>query len=246
MQASTRRERAQLVAVLRAEGKSWADIAEVVEQRYGVNPRVAFRWAHSWTQDDVARRWCSLWPDEPRTSQNISTWERWPQAGHEPSLLTLGRLARIYACDTADLVTDLGRYRHLDMAPTPCRCDGADGVTGEPPAGRHALTDRRTFTKFAVLAALGVTESLRHSVAAAPGRRLTVIGADHIRLMEEALTHIEERDAAGGAGHLRAGVTALHGQVEAWLTHPDFSVRRRCGLTRAAWRTHRLDGLARV
>jgi hypothetical protein len=224
VQASTRRERAQLVAVLRAEGKSWADIAGVIQHRFGVNPRVAFRWAHGWTQDDVARQWCSLWPDEPRTNQNLSTWERWPQAGHEPSLQTLGRLARIYACDASDLVTDMGRYRHLDAAPPPTIADAGDGMTGWPPASRHARTDRRTFTKAAVLAALGITDSLRHSLAAPPVRRVTVIGPDHVRVVEEAITHIEERDAAVGAGDLRAGVTALHGQVGAWLNQPEFSV----------------------
>ncbi len=188
MQGSTRRERQRLAAVLRAEGRSWADIAELMEQRYGVNPRVALRWAHGWTQDDVARQWCSVWPDEPRTNQNVSTWERWPEAGHEPSLQTLGRLARIYACDVSDLVTDLGRYRHLD---DPAAAPVAE-VTATPATGRQGLTDRRTFTKFAVLAALGITDSLRHPVAAAPTRRVTVIGADHLRLIEEALAQVED------------------------------------------------------
>lgn len=91
-----------------AEGRSWAEIAALMQARYRVNPRLAFRWAHGWTQDEVAARWCSLWPDEHRTNQNVSTWERWPQAGHEPSLGTLARLAQIYACDVSDLVTDLG------------------------------------------------------------------------------------------------------------------------------------------
>jgi hypothetical protein len=57
--------------------------------------------------------------DEPKTAQNISTWERWPIGGHEPSLTTLGLLAEIYECDLAHLVADLGRHQHLDQAVHP-------------------------------------------------------------------------------------------------------------------------------
>jgi hypothetical protein len=194
-----------------------------MQARYRVNPRLAFRWAHGWTQDEVAAQWCSLWPDEPRTNQNVSTWERWPQAGHEPSLGTLARLAQIYACDVSDLVTDLGRYGRLDRVPDHPDPGAADEMTADPPAGRHAHTDRRTFTKLAVLAALGITESLRHSVSAAPARRVSIVGADHVRLVENAIARIEASDAAGGATDLLGGVTAVHRQVDDWLNHADFS-----------------------
>jgi hypothetical protein len=113
---SARQERAHLIAVMRAGGKTWVDIAEDFRDRYGVSARKAFRWAHGWSQADVARHWCARWPDEPKTEQNISLWETWPESGHEPSLRVLGRLAALYACNLSDLVADLSLHRGLDGA----------------------------------------------------------------------------------------------------------------------------------
>lgn len=101
---------------MRAEGKTWVEIAEDFRQRYGGNARVAMRWAHGWTQAEVAGMWSARWDDDPKDERNISNWERWPESGHAPSLAVLGRLARIYECDVADLVSDLKGYRHLDQA----------------------------------------------------------------------------------------------------------------------------------
>lgn len=123
---SLQRERRQLARALRAEGRTWVDVAVAVRERYGVNARVAFRWAQAWTQEQVARAWCDRWPDDPRTRDNISTWERWPESGHEPSLTTLSRLAEIYECSVADLVADLADYRHRDAH--------HDGLTRTAPA----------------------------------------------------------------------------------------------------------------
>lgn len=116
---SARQERAHLTAVMRAGGKTWVDIAEDFRDRYGVNARKAFRWAHGWSQADVARRWCARWPDEPKTEQNVSLWETWPESGHEPSLRVLGRLAALYECNLSDLVADLFHHRALDTADDP-------------------------------------------------------------------------------------------------------------------------------
>lgn len=113
---SERRERAQLTEQMRAQGRTWVDIAQDFQLRYGVNARAAFRLARGWSQSDVAREWCSRWPDDPKKGANISTWERWPVGGHEPSLTTLSRLAEIYECDVAHLVSDYGRHQRLDSA----------------------------------------------------------------------------------------------------------------------------------
>jgi hypothetical protein len=99
---------------MRAEGKSWVEIAYEFRGRYGVNARVAIRLAHGWSQADVAREWCTRWPDDPRSDQNLSSWERWPESGHAPSLGTLMRLAEVYQCDLSHLVADLGCYSHMD------------------------------------------------------------------------------------------------------------------------------------
>jgi hypothetical protein len=88
----------------------------VLSEEHRVNMRVALRWAHGWSQGDVATRWCERWPDDPKTFKNISYWERWPESGHPPSLPTLDRLAELYQCDIADLVTDMPGYRQRDGA----------------------------------------------------------------------------------------------------------------------------------
>jgi tetratricopeptide (TPR) repeat protein len=118
---------------MRTDGRSWAEVAEEFRDRYSVNARVAMRLAHGWSQADVAKEWCERWPDSPRTDQNISTWERWPESGHAPSLATLVRLAEIYQCDLAHLVADLGRYGHLDDIHA--RTDAASLVAARPSGG---------------------------------------------------------------------------------------------------------------
>jgi hypothetical protein len=114
MGMSGRRDRSDVTARLRLEGKTWVDVAVALRESYGVNARVAFRWAHGWSQSEVAAVWCERWPDDPKTFKNISYWERWPESGHPPSLPTLDRLAQLYECNIADLVEDLPGHRRLD------------------------------------------------------------------------------------------------------------------------------------
>ncbi len=114
---SRRARLAALSAQLRGEGRTWAQIARRIQAEEHYNARVAMRMAHGWTQEEVARRWNDLFPSKNGsagvTNQNISNWENWPEAGHEPSLKTLKRLAQLYRCDVGDLVDD-GDFSHLD------------------------------------------------------------------------------------------------------------------------------------
>lgn len=212
---------------MRAEGKTWVAIAETIRASYRVNARVALRWAHGWTQESVAREWCARWPDDPRTGQNVSTWERWPEAGHEPSVRTLSRLAEIYECDLSDVVADLGQFRHLDRANAAPVAAAVRELAGIAPGASdgsrsdsNSGTDRRDFTRAAVLAALGLTDSLRQLAAAGRPGRAPIIGPEHVALVENAVDRIEAHDAAVGAGGLRDNVEALHHQVEQWLNGP--------------------------
>ena len=89
---SPKQQREHLVRALRAEGRSWVDVAKVLRQRYHVNARIAFRYAHSWSQRQAADEWNKRWPDEPKTFKNFSYWEQWPgSTGYGPSYDNLSR-----------------------------------------------------------------------------------------------------------------------------------------------------------
>jgi transcriptional regulator with XRE-family HTH domain len=108
---------AQLLASqeLREAGRTWSEIGQVFQGRYGVNARVALRLAHGWSQREAADRWTERWPDDPKTFKNISYWEQWPaRTGYAPSLDVLARLAELYGCHVADLLSDYADHRDVD------------------------------------------------------------------------------------------------------------------------------------
>lgn len=47
---SQKQQREQLVGSLRASGASWVEVAAMLQQHYRINARVAFRYAHGWSQ----------------------------------------------------------------------------------------------------------------------------------------------------------------------------------------------------
>jgi hypothetical protein len=103
-------EQRALASRLRAEGRSWAQVVTELRERWGLNARQVLRIARGLSQPQVAAEWTRRWPDDPKADKNVSTWECWPVNGHMPSLVVLDRLARIYRCSVADLVTDFDDY----------------------------------------------------------------------------------------------------------------------------------------
>ncbi|MGH3702508.1 MAG: hypothetical protein ACRDQY_24285 [Pseudonocardiaceae bacterium] len=117
---SRKQQREQLVGSLRAVGKSWVEVAEALRLRYRFNARVAFRYAHGWSQRQAADEWNQRWPDELKTFKMFSYWEMWPSAtGHAPSFDNLSKLAELYECAVSDLLVDLPDFRHRDTTGSP-------------------------------------------------------------------------------------------------------------------------------
>ena len=142
---SQKQQREQLVCSLRADGKSWVEVAETLRQRYRFNARVALRYAHEWSQRQAADEWNRRWPDELKTFKMFSYWEQWPSStGHAPTFDNLGKLAELYECAVSDLLVDLPNFRHRD---TPSSTQTTALTIPQPDAGLVLPSD------FAVCAA---------------------------------------------------------------------------------------------
>ncbi|MEU8276113.1 hypothetical protein ACFYOK_22540 [Microbispora bryophytorum] len=104
----SRQQRAHRSQQLRARGLTWDQIAAVWETDcLEVGPRVALRWAHNLSHQEVADRWNALDIGEPTmVKARIYQFEHWPAKGRRPSLWNLHTLARIYQVHARRLLND--------------------------------------------------------------------------------------------------------------------------------------------
>ncbi|MEV7966973.1 hypothetical protein AB0O34_13450 [Sphaerisporangium sp. NPDC088356] len=103
-----RRQRAYRSQRLRARGLAWEQIASVWETDFPeIGPRVALRWAHNLSHQEVADRWNTADAGESTmVKARIYQFEHWPVKGRRPSVAALHALARIYQVTARRLLTD--------------------------------------------------------------------------------------------------------------------------------------------
>lgn len=196
-QASSRGERHRLAQHLRAQGKTWAEIAEVLRGRLSVSARAAMRLAHGWTQQQAADQWGLRWPDRPKDKKWFSYQECWPNGGRPPSLGDLDKLALLYQCSVTDLLADLD-YGDLDPATSVVsRRQDHEGV------------DRRDFLQGAVATAAS-------ALATGPGAGRTLARSDRPALvgLDSAVRRVTRLERASQYSAVDAVLARLVRDVE--------------------------------
>jgi hypothetical protein len=221
----TRYEQRQLATTLRASGRTWVDIATTLRAKWPeLNARAAMRVAHGWNQSDAAKAWNELWPDRPKSDKDVGLWEI-----RRPGFATLDRLARLYECSVADLVADIGDYRHLDTAGRRPATISVHSTASEPVGTVIALPQDERSRGHAQLAgehdadlppqaALSAsTDFPLPDAPAANGRTITPAELDGIEAIE-LVRRVEATDA--GPRTLAAIATVSTGSAAATHTSP--------------------------
>jgi hypothetical protein len=114
---------------MRVLGCSVAQIAAEMGRRFGLRPRVAWRYALGWSQWKLAQQYNTAHPGSRLSDNRVSEFEVWPQGGCQPSVRYLAQLAATFGhgCTAAQLV-DADDLEHLIPA------DRCLLTTGHPPA----------------------------------------------------------------------------------------------------------------
>lgn len=218
---SQKQARTYLVRSLRASGKSWVEVAAVLRQRYRVNPRVALRYAHCWSQRRAADEWNKRWPDELKTFKNFSYWEQWPgSTGHAPSFDNLSKLAELYECAVSDLLKDLPDFRHLDDAlgkTLAVRKQSGTPVAmpDNSPAPENIQWNHYSVT-FVVRQITGEELSITRREALVAGASAVLVGADLIEPLQQWLLPVGDvaKSATRRNDFSSTELTALEGLTE--------------------------------
>ncbi|MGN6794571.1 MAG: hypothetical protein ACTHJW_19475 [Streptosporangiaceae bacterium] len=225
---------------MRQQVRSWAEIGAAFQAVYRVNPRVALRQAHGWSQPQAAAHWTELWPEDPKTFKNFSYWEQWPgQTGHSPSLDTLDRLARLYECKVTDLLSDCRDYgtkavpAAVTQVPEPAPGNGAaPDAASSPPCGELAASEVPEISTSTLHSALEVIRQAEANEIAIPGadadeparrlrRRMLLLDASSALAVVAAAPMLEVPRVAGAArpwrGETDVSIVNYTGEVVAGL-----------------------------
>lgn len=117
---SAKASRDQVRDELLAAGLSTAAVAAGMADRFGLRPRLAWRYALNWPQWRLAQEFRVANPDLAVTESRISEWENWPYGGTKPAPEALAGLAVAFGhgCVPADLVDalDLANLSRAEQA----------------------------------------------------------------------------------------------------------------------------------
>ncbi|MDR7381172.1 hypothetical protein [Promicromonospora iranensis] len=108
MARSGKAERELVRRQLLADGVPFAQIAVEMGRRFGVRPRVAWRYALGWEQWKAVQEYRSADPTSKIDDSRISKWESWPYGGSRPTPenLVVLTLAFGHGCKVNDLVDE--------------------------------------------------------------------------------------------------------------------------------------------
>jgi transcriptional regulator with XRE-family HTH domain len=117
--SGSRGQRLALQRRLLEAGGTLDDVAAELQRRWGFRPRVAYRHAHGWSQEEAAARFRAMAgqmriePTPPpaarmmtpvMTGTRFGEYERWPLGGRRPSLYVLAVLSRVYGTVVGQLL----------------------------------------------------------------------------------------------------------------------------------------------
>jgi hypothetical protein len=152
---STKARRDELRERMRGYGCTVGQIAAEMSRRFGLRPRLAWRYALGWAQWKLALEYNTTHPGAKLTHRRVSDHENWPHGGTPPSLHYLANLAATFGhgCTPAQLVDadDLAKLSPTERCllttghPLTTDATAAPGSrTGPPTAGALATMKAAT------------------------------------------------------------------------------------------------------
>jgi transcriptional regulator with XRE-family HTH domain len=111
--SGSKQERDHLRRTMQSQGCAPEQIAAEMALRWGFRPRMAWRHAYGWTQDDVAARYNEILNsgNAPMNGKRISDYENWPRGGQKITLNSLAVLAKVYCVSIVKLVDLVDRQK---------------------------------------------------------------------------------------------------------------------------------------